>query len=347
MEMVIKINEKMNHEKVKDLLIETGQLVFRKVWQQLQESNLEMLSAVHKEAEDDTIYAIDRHVEEVLVEYMAGFAADLGGIVLMAEGVGDVHQGVVLPSGIQAKNAAIKIIIDPIDGTRGIMYNKRSAFFLAGAAPNKGADNTLADIEVAVMVELPTSKAHFSDTLWAIKGQGAHGFSLDIYSGSRKPILIQPSKAKTIMGGFGQIARFFPPGRSILAAIEDEMIDALVPSAPAGKTLVFEDQYISSGGQMYEILMGHDRYVADIRDLLNKKLMAEGRPKGHICHPYDVCVFLIGQEAGLIITDSKGKPFNCKMDLISDIGWIAYANAHIQQEVEPILLKLMHKHNLL
>jgi hypothetical protein len=27
----------MNHEKVKDLLIETGLLVFRKVWQQLQE----------------------------------------------------------------------------------------------------------------------------------------------------------------------------------------------------------------------------------------------------------------------------------------------------------------------
>jgi len=336
----------MNHEKVKELLIETGLLVFRKVWQQLQENSLEVLSAVHKEAEDDTIYTLDRHVEDILVDHIAESAAELGGIVLLAEGVGDVHKGIVLPMSTKAEDAAIKIIIDPIDGTRGIMYNKRPAFFLAGAAPNKGNENTLADIEVSVMCELPTSKAHFADTLWAIKEQGSHGFSLDIYSGERKPIHIQPSRAKTIMGGFGQIARSFPPGRATLAAIEDEMIDELVPTAPAGKTLVFEDQYISSGGQMYEMLMGHDRYVADLRDLLNLKLAREGRPKGHICHPYDVCVFLIGTEAGLIITDSKGKPFNCPMDLISDIGWIAYANEAIQQEVEPILLRLSQKHGL-
>ena len=53
----------------------------------------------------------------------------------------------------------MRIIIDPIDGTRGLMYDKRSAFFLAGAAPNRGDSTTLQDIEVAAMVELPTTRS--------------------------------------------------------------------------------------------------------------------------------------------------------------------------------------------
>ncbi len=67
------------------------------------------------------------------------------------------------------------MIVDPIDGTRGIMYDKRAAWALAGVAPNKGSATRLSDIEVAVMTELPTSKMGFGDVLWAIKGQGAHG----------------------------------------------------------------------------------------------------------------------------------------------------------------------------
>jgi hypothetical protein len=50
------------------------------------------------------------------------------------------------------------VIVDPIDGTRGIMYDKRAAWALAGVAPNKGPGTRLRDIEVAVMTELPTSK---------------------------------------------------------------------------------------------------------------------------------------------------------------------------------------------
>jgi hypothetical protein len=333
------------HSLLLNLLREAGESVRDVVYRQLCQSASEDLAAVYKEGEDDTIYQIDRNVEEILLPILEPGARELGGILLMAEGIGDAEKGLWLgvPDGQQPRWA---LLIDPIDGTRGIMYNKRPAFFLAGAAAWK-PNLQLSDIEVACMVELPTSKMLFSDTLWAIRGKGANAERVNLLSRERQALPIKPSQAQTLEGGFGQIARFFPPGRAKLAQIEDEMIDILFPHAPAGKTLVFEDQYISSGGQMYEILMGHDRYVADIRDVWFAQMEKAGKVKGHICHPYDICTFLIGQEAGIEFTDSRGNPLDAPFNLLAEVGWIAYANAGLRSKVEPVLLDRMRAHGLI
>jgi fructose-1,6-bisphosphatase/inositol monophosphatase family enzyme len=336
----------MNHSQIKDILAHIGHLVCQKVHASLRQGSVEDRSAVYKEGADDTIYQIDRDVEELLVPVLAEHAAALGGIVLVAEGIGEDTNGLVLPEGLEAEEAQLRIIIDPIDGTRGIMYDKRSAFFLAGAAPNKGSGTMLQDIEVAVMTELPTSRSFLSDTLWAIKGQGAHAFTRNLATGELSDRSISPSRATTIIGGFAQIARFFPPGRDLLAKIEDELIETLVPERSEGKAVIFEDQYISSGGQLYELLLGHDRFTADIRTLLYRKLAREGRKAGHVCHPYDLCTHLIATEAGLIVTDAFGRPLDAPLDVLSAVDWIGYANEHIRQQVEPVLQKLMRKYGL-
>lgn len=336
----------MNHSQIKDILSQIGLLVCQKVHASLRKGTVEDRSAVYKEGMDDTIYQIDRDVEELLVPVLAEHAAALGGIVLVAEGIGEDTNGLILPDGMSSKEAQLRIIIDPIDGTRGIMYDKRPAFFLAGAAPNKGTDTTLQDIAVAVMTELPTSRSFLSDTLWAIKGQGAHAYTLNLATGERTDRKISPSRAKTIIGGFAQISRFFPPGRDLLAKIEDELIETLLPERVEGKAVIFEDQYICSGGQFYELLMGHDRFTADIRTLLYRKLAQEGRKAGHVCHPYDVCTQLIATEAGVIVTDAFGQPLDAPLDVLSPVDWIGYANEKIRHEVEPVLQKLMRKYGL-
>jgi hypothetical protein len=331
---------------VLDALRNTGEAVRDFVYRQLShpESGTD-LTAVYREGQDDTIYQIDRNVEEILVPVLEPAARQAGGFLLMAEGIGDPEKGLLLgtENGCSPQWA---VLVDPIDGTRGIMYNKRPAFFLAGAAPYRPGLR-LSDISVACMVELPTSKMLFSDTLWAIRGQGARAERVNLLNGRRSHLPVKPSQATTLEGGFGQIARFFPPGRAMLAAIEDEVIDMLYPDAPEGKTLVFEDQYISSGGQMYEMLMGHDRYIADIRDVAFARLEKEGRKKGHICHPYDICTFLIGQEAGIRFTDSRGNPLDAPFNLLAGVGWIAYANDQIRERVEPVLLGRMRAHGLI
>lgn len=337
----------MQHTFIRDVLIEIGEAVCKKVHRSLQEQTVEQRSAVYKEGEDDTIYQIDRDVEEILIPILEKNAKLLNGIVLVAEGIGEDTNAVVLPKGKRAESAALRIIMDPIDGTRGIMYDKRSAFFLAAAAPNRGSATSLIDIEVAVMTELPTSRSISSDTLWAIRGKGAHGFTRNLQTNDIVKRDVSPSKSKTIIGGFAQIARFFPPGRDLLARIEDELIETILPDAPAGKAVVFEDQYISTGGQLYEMLMGHDRFIADIRSILYKKLEKEGKKPGHVCHPYDICTKMIASEAGIIITDVYGTRLDAPLDVLSPVDWIGYANAHIRAEVEPILQHLMKKYGLL
>lgn len=335
----------MNHDFVKNLLVGAGRNVSLKIHRSIEDSGIENLSSVHSERDDDTIYQIDKDVEDVIVPILESLASDVGGIRLIAEGISE--KGRVFPDGTDPKDAEVIVIMDPIDGTRGIMYDKRSAFFLAGAAINTGDPARLQDIELAVMVELPTSRSHVSDTLWAVKGEGTHAETWDMRTGAVSPRNIQPSKAPTILGGFGQIARFFPPGRQLLAAIEEEMIETLFPDPPEGKAILFEDQYISSGGQLYELLMGHDRFVADVRTALYRKLAGEGGWTGHCCHPYDLAAHLIGAEAGLIITGIDGNPLDAPLDTTSPVDWIGYANSEIRSQVEPVLKKLFVKYGLI
>jgi fructose-1,6-bisphosphatase/inositol monophosphatase family enzyme len=332
----------MSNDILLKMLKECGSAVQRKVYESVRTSSTDTLSAVHAEKPEDTIYQIDRDVEDVLVAILEKYHESCGGFAVFAEGIADSEEGLVL-----GNNPKYAIIIDPIDGTRGIMYNKRPAFFLAGIALNDGKATRLSDIFVAVMVELPISKQFLADTLWAIKGEGPRGESTNMLTGEVIPKAIWPSKASTIIGGFAQFARFFPPGRDILAGIEDELIQIIVPHNPTGKALVFEDQYISTGGQLYEMVCGRDRFIADIRALLFDYLRKQNKPIGHVCHPYDICTMLIAKECGVIITDEKGDDFDAPFDLNYAVNWIGYANIQIRNEVEPIIMKLFKKFGLL
>jgi fructose-1,6-bisphosphatase/inositol monophosphatase family enzyme len=336
----------MNHNVVKEMLIEAGRAVRMKLLAALQESSSGQLSSVHSESREDTIYVIDRHAEDVLIPVLKKYAERVGGIVLMAEGIGG-EGGLVLPEGMKEEDAAIRVIMDPIDGTRNIMYDKRAAFYLAGAAPNKGNTTRLSDIEMSVMVELPTTKQYLADVLWAFRGKGSVAQTENLLTGTITPRPLRPSQAKSIIGGFAQFARFFPPGREILSAMEDAIIHTLVPSNPGGKAIVFEDQYICSGGQLYELLTGHDRFIADVRGLLYAMLRKQGIESGHVCHPYDVCAHLIGTEAGLIITDGYGKPLDAPFDLNAEINWIGYANTAIEEEMKPLVMDMLKKYQII
>ncbi len=203
-------------------------------------------------------------------------------------------------------------------------------------------------LPVAVMVELPTSRSHLSDTLWAIRGKGANRSTHDLDTGETVSKPITPSRSKTILGGFAQISRFFPPGRDWLARIDEETIAEIFPDPPPGRAILFEDQYISTGGQLYELLAGHDRFVADIRTALFRCLQKNGGfQPGLTCHPYDVCAHLIGTEAGIVITNINRDPLDAPFDTTSPVDWIAYANRDIQNQVEPALRRVLKRHELI
>jgi fructose-1,6-bisphosphatase/inositol monophosphatase family enzyme len=291
----------------------------------------------------DTIYGVDRVSEEVLLEELGAHAEAVGGLVLVAEGLPGGR--VFLPRGRDAASARYVVIVDPIDGTRGLMYQKRSAWVLTGVAPN-GPAPKLSDIVLAVQTEIPIVKQYLADELWASRGRGFSAARVDVLSGTSTPVTLRPSRADGIEHGFAMLTRFFPGARDAIAALDEEIVRAVLGPPPAGRALCFEDQYLSSGGQLYELMAGHDRFNADLRPLFDRVLAERGEPPTLSCHPYDVSALLIAEEAGVIVTGPDGGPLDAPLDVDTPVAWVGYANQKIRARVEPALRTALERRGL-
>jgi fructose-1,6-bisphosphatase/inositol monophosphatase family enzyme len=318
------------HERIRDHLVET-----------CERASVADLSRVVGNAEGDTIFAIDRVSEELVADFFASEVAPASPLVLIAEGLEGGQ--ITLPRGTPEPDAVWRIIVDPIDGTRGLMYQKRSGWILTGVAPNRGSETNLQDIELAVQTEIPLVKQHLSDTLWAIRGEGAHAERFNRLTCRSTPLALQSSRAHSIEQGYAMLARFFPSARDELAAIDEEIVlGALGPIQP-GKAHCFEDQYASSGGQLYELIAGHDRFIADLRPLLAPLMAQRDLPQPLCCHPYDLCTELIARESGVIVTDHNGNALKAPLKVEPDVAWAGYANQHIRAQIEPLLQTALKK----
>jgi len=309
-------------------------------------SSLQQLSDVAHEGKEDTIYFLDRVSEKCIIEYFETEIINIAPVTLIAEGIAE-NGNIVLPAGTSEEDAEFIIIMDPVDGTRELMCQKRSAWILTGIAPNKGRDTNLQDIEFAIQTEIPIIKQHLSDIVSAYKGKGIEAYRYNRISGDHQSINLQPSSAKSIKHGFAMIARFFHGARDILAQIDEETIRNVLGNVQGGKALCFEDQYLSTGGQIYELISGHDRFVADLRPLLEDILAERGISLGLCCHPYDLCTELIAREVGVIITDENGNPLQATLNVTDNVSWIGYANNSIKKQVEPHLINTLKKYKLL
>lgn len=305
----------------------------------------ELSGVVEDEQAGDTIYAVDRVSEELLVGFFAERVAPTWPLVLVAEGIAEGKM--ILPVGSAEENAVIRVLVDPIDGTRGLMYQKRSGWVLTGVAPNRGPTTRLRDIELAVQTEIPLVKQHLSDLLWATHDGPLHAERYNRLTGEQVPVRLRPSRAGSIAHGFAMISRFFPGAREELAAIDEAVIRATLGPPQVGKAQCFEDQYISSAGQLYELISGHDRFVADLRPLLDRHLAARGEVLGICCHPYDLATILLAEKAGVLLSDDRGGELDAPMDIHADVGWIGYANAEIRAQIEPALLGVLRERRIL
>jgi fructose-1,6-bisphosphatase/inositol monophosphatase family enzyme len=261
----------------------------------------------------DTIYAIDEVTDDALVGW---FEEQWPDVELVSEGL---DEPVVLGDGTWP------VIVDTIDGTRGLMYGKRAAWALAAAAPRGGR---LADVVACAMTELPTPKQGLADQFSGSRSGGTIvAERIDLRSGARDPLPVAPSTATDLEHGFGGLAKFFVPGKVELAAIEAALFERI------GATHVFDDQYISSGGQLHELLTGKDRFVADLRPLV--------APEAHACHPYDVCTAMLLELAGGVVTDPWGAPLDAPLDTTTPIAWVGYANRALAERIGPALAEVL------
>lgn len=271
------------------------------------------MSAIEGETAADTVYAIDRVADDTLIDW---FEEHWPGVELVSEGL---EEPVVV-----GRDPAWTVIVDPIDGTRGLMYDKRPAWCLAAATPRGGS---LRDVVAASMTELPTIKQGAVDQLSAIRGGGVVAERVDLHDRTRHALTVRPSSATDLEHGFSGLAKFLLPGKAALAELEAELFRRL------GARNVFDDEYLSSGGQLHELITGRDRFVADLRPLV--------APGAFACHPYDVCTAMLLEEAGGVVTDPSGRALDAPLDTTSPVAWVGYANEALAARIGPVLTELV------
>ncbi|MGB0258787.1 MAG: inositol monophosphatase [Coraliomargarita sp.] len=323
---------------LRDQLCDLQLAILKAIIHARSERSSDDLASISEETAADVIYAIDKVAEDAIRQWFDSNWSAEHPVEIVMEGVEDGY-ALTYPENTPIADPPLKCIIDPIDGTRGIMYDKRPAWIISAIAPQRGQDNCLRDIEVAAMTEIPTTRQWRADQLSATRGGGVRSVAIDVRSNfSTTDIELQPSQAIDVRHAFGTISRFFPAGSTLLAQVEEELWDKLYADDSNGTPLVFNDQYISTGGQFYEILAGHDRFIADIRPLVFRVLDIE---ENLSAHPYDVAAALILEEAGCIIEHPDGSPLNCPLDTTSAVNWVAYANQGLADHIRPVLQALL------
>jgi fructose-1,6-bisphosphatase/inositol monophosphatase family enzyme len=294
------------------------------------------LSAVAGRTIADTIYEIDKIGDEALLRWVENHWPEP--VEVIAEGL---DEAVVVGEG----EPTWTLIVDVLDGTRGLMYDKRAAWALVAAAPRDPnaltRTPTLRDLAAAVMTEVPTTKQWASDQVSAVRGGPLMATRADVRSGAGDPggpVELRPSQATGFQHGFASFARFLPQGKEMLAHFEERLWRELHPAEDYAELAIFDDQYLSTGGQFYELIAGRDRMLGDLRPLAFAEL---GLPSALACHPYDCCTTLVVEAAGGVVVDPFGEPLDCPLDTTSPVSWIGFANRTLADRVLAVLPKLL------
>jgi len=285
----------------------------------------------------DTIYQIDRRVESTITSALEAWPESFKPLLIVAEGFGDDGRKLVGP---RHQPLRYRVLIDPIDGTRGLMYDKRSAWFLAAVAPDRGEETRLSHSIASSMVELPTSKQTLADSFCWMKGGDVVATRTRLDTGKWERINIHPSSEKTLAHGFGHVSNFFPGIKRLAADLMERIAEALSPSCNPGEATIFDDQYISTGGQFVELMCGRDRFTCDLRPLFYDILRRQdGKTTipGLVCHAYDIAGLLVAQRSGVILTDGYGCALDAPFDIYHPVHWCGYANKALQESIEPVI----------
>jgi fructose-1,6-bisphosphatase/inositol monophosphatase family enzyme len=310
-----------------ELVFELHDRIRLAVRQQLASSTAADLSAEKHEGAGDVSYGIDVRAEKI-VSLVASRAPEP--ILVVAEGIG----AEVFPAGAARSAARVCLIVDPVDGSRELMYQKRSAFVLSGLALVQDGSPDLSNVDFGIVTELPTSRQSQGIQAWAVRGEGAYEQLWDLDStqpiGAERRMIT--SQEPSIRGGYATFVHYFPGTHAQMGALADEVLAGVLGPVQPGKAGAFEDAYISTGGQLYLLAAGKYRLVVDARPLLAPEL----RPLS--AHPYDLAgPALLAEESGAIVTNLDGGPLRYPLDTSTDCGYIGYANPLIRDEVRPHL----------
>jgi fructose-1,6-bisphosphatase/inositol monophosphatase family enzyme len=271
----------------------------------------------------DVTFALDQATEAAVDSWFEERASDAP-LSLLTEDRGWRHRG---PGGELDgfDHGGPRIVIDPVDGTRHLMADLRSAWtVIAACAPGAG-EPLLADVELGICTELCDSRAARYRYLSAERGRGAR---LELRELEGDAVIYE--RALTVDDddrpdhGYFSVFRYTPAMRPRLAEIEARFFALLAEHELADTRSCYDDQYISNGGQLVLLTLGTYRMIADLRAQLAPEYI------GHcaVSKPYDSAgALLIAREAGCVITDARGAELDFPLDATTPVSFVGWANA--------------------
>ena len=278
----------------------------------------------------DLGYALDEVAEEAIADFGRALGQH-GPAVVVAEGPGERRYGpeprptgAADLAGAETDDAPpVLALVDPVDGTRPLMQELRSAWVLTGLAPDRGAATRLSDIELAVQTELPLSTAAVYHVLSARRGQGATIARHDVRTGEclqRETLRVQ--EQLPLDNGTFSFTRYLPVERTLVADLERRFLEQAIAIHELNPRLIYDDQYLCSAGQLFLVTTGRYRMLADLRAWLGAKYSLAN----FTAKPYDLSALLIYQEAGVRVLDAKGQPLDAPCDTETPLDVLAFGN---------------------
>jgi len=224
-----------------------------------------------------------------------------------------------------------RIAIDPVDGTRNLMADLRSAWTVVTFAPAGAAQPRLSDCTGGIVSEIPgSSGARFRR--FATEGGACRLEHRDL---EREALLA--ARTLTVDAddrpdhGYFPFFRYEPAQRPAIARLEAEFFARLVREEGAEARSIYDDQYISSAGQLVLLALGRYRMVVDPRELVAR---ARGAP-GVTSKPYDLGgAVLCARAAGAPVTAAEGGPLDFPIDARTPVGYAGYANEPTRARLE-------------
>lgn len=206
-------------------------------------------------------------------------------------------------------------LVDPLDGTRPYLANKRSAWVLIGAGRNA---TTLDDLELGVAVEVPVERSDWGMVAWADTDGHVKAWDEDLSGQNRdsKPIDLTPRKSGEIDRTFVTISRFAPGTKALIGTWEDRVLEGFE---------VYEDPWLCTGGLLMGLATGSDSAVLDPRPIVVPGTMA--------AHPYDLAAIVVARAAGVIVEALPPGPLRAPLNPRADVAWAGYANGEIAEKL--------------
>ncbi len=298
--------------------------------------DLERIARPRSRGAGDWTYGLDLPGEERIAAWQTEVARDAP-LSVMTEDAGWRHLGPGPkgdPIALDAfDHGGPRIAFDPVDGTRNLMADLRPAWTVVSFAPAGSGPPRLRDVCAGIVAELPETRARTRRVFHAERGGPCTLELSELESGELlSTTVLRADDDDRADHGYFPFFRYMADLRPAGAALEAAFFERLERLEGADVRNCYDDQYITSAGQLVMLALGVYRMVVDPRAFLAER---RGRPT-ITTKPYDLAGAVVcAESAGCAITDAEGRALDFPIDTCTPVSFVGYANTVTQRRLEP------------